>query len=154
MAKDKKGYPQNWGGTNLNWTPLAQKQVEAVGKYIEGLKTLNDMMLPGMNERNKNGEWNVSFILETALLRVARDVQQITPEQWQRYADMYFETRIVGDEKYWHVSEASGNALDKIVERLESIGFEKLHHAGKINKKLVLSMALSYVMDWLAARGY
>lgn len=149
MAKSKK--EQGWTGAWVNWTALCQKQVEVVGTYIEGLNL--DEMIPALEVR-RDGEWNVSTILETVLIRAARDVQRIAPEQWTRYSEEYFQTRDEGTDKYWHASEVANTALDKIIQRLDSIGFEKLHHAGKINKKLVISMALSYAIDWLTARGH
>jgi len=154
--KDAKGYPQRWSQGQLCWSPLAQQQIAAIGAFMETTvaSQVEQAVFPHMNFRGTDWDWNVSLILEAVLSRTARDVRQISAEQWQRYSQEYLMHR-VEDIRLWHVSQVAGTSLDGVIEHLAQSGFDEklLYYAGKRNKKLVISMSLSYVVECRLTRG-
>jgi hypothetical protein len=147
-AKGKWDDKMRWGKGELCWSSLAQRQVEAIGLHMEQIvaKRIENDVFPFVSFRDEQG-WNVSTILESALNRTARDFDKITTEMWQRYSQEYADNR-VDETRWWHISQVAGEAQEKIGERLKNVFDEKqLYHAGKLNKKLIISMSLSYVVE-------
>lgn len=141
-------WKQGWMG----WNSLTERQIETIGRHIESIQKQveNEYIYPSVSVRNPDGSWTVSSIVEAAVIRLARDVQKIDADTWKKYQQVYQENwkkREEGGEHKLHITEAMSVSLDKVVEYLKKAAVIEIMQAGKVNLKLIYSMALTHTVS-------
>lgn len=131
----------------MAWSVEVERQIETLGRSIEKMNaTLESEFVPLTSPRLADGAWSVSLIVETAVTRTARKVGEI--RDWEVYKEDYLKIRDA-DSRDVYMSDTATEAINRIFEHLERIGFDQklLFHAGKVNKRLIIAMCLSIMVQ-------
>lgn len=144
--KGKWDDEMRWKQGLMLWNSDVQRQIEVIGNYIEAIsRNLEANIYPSVDVRNREGKFNVNLIMETAVLKLSRDLSQVTDEQWKRYEETYLTMRDTADNHKIHVSEIMTKSFEAMEKHLS--GRMNVMHAGKVNRKLFIALALAYTVD-------
>jgi len=152
--------PTKQGYSHILFDPM-RIQIESIGRYMESI--FEPIPYPGV--RLKDNEFNVSTIVEVSTIKLARERERVTSDQWKRYLDIYLQARKVDPEERKRsgkrrigerlitISEATLDSIETIGKYLKDntlVVDEYLFPAPKrlLNNKLVIAFALQCTYEF------
>lgn len=145
-----RGMDMAYNQAEINYDQTIRDLVETIGQYMEGVQQqLDDDLFPQVRLRQPDG-FNVTTIVEAALLRLAKDIRQGEPiRDLDRYVEQYINIDKSQDKRV-HLSEISLDSINTAAEAFKDrIAAKLLYPAPKrqINRRLLITIALQYAVD-------
>ncbi len=122
---------------------------EWVNKIAHAIEQAGD--LPG-EVRLANGKINVSTIIVVATKRLLKDLSSEKAPPAKRFEALiksYLALRALEQAKKVYVSEDTDAIISQVLEKLQTYPIKLPHatHGGKVNRRLIITIALQYVAE-------